>query len=42
MHPGGQLNFQGRLYAGQMHQTQAEVHVEHTQAEVCMVRINRL
>jgi hypothetical protein len=42
MHPGGQPNFQGRLYAGQMHQTQAEVHVEHTQAEVCMVRINRL
>lgn len=27
----------GNLYAGQMHQTQAEVHVEHSQVEVCMV-----
>lgn len=26
----------GKLYAGQMHQTQAEVHVEHSQIEVCM------
>jgi hypothetical protein len=31
MHNGG--NF-GNLYAGQMHQTQAEVHVEHSQVEV--------
>lgn len=36
MHGGG--NF-GNLYAGQMHQTQAEIHVEHSQTEVCMVRI---
>lgn len=36
MHGGG--NF-GNLYAGQMHQTQAEVHVEHSQAEVCMVSV---
>jgi hypothetical protein len=29
----------GKLYAGQTHQTQAEVHVEHSsQVEVCMVR----
>lgn len=34
IHPSG--NF-GKLYAGQMHQTQADVHVEHSQAEVCMV-----
>lgn len=34
IHGGG--NF-GNLYAGQMHQTQAEVHVEHSQVEVCMV-----
>lgn len=34
MHGGA--NF-GNLYAGQMHQTQAEVHVEHSQVEVCMV-----
>lgn len=27
----------GKLYAGQTHQTQAEVHVEHSQVEVCMV-----
>lgn len=40
MHPGNAANFQGRLYAGQMHQTQAEVHVEHIQAEVCMVSLN--
>lgn len=33
----GNPGFPGRLYAGQMHQTQAEVHVEHNQAEVCMV-----
>ncbi|KAG5668770.1 hypothetical protein PVAND_016697 [Polypedilum vanderplanki] len=26
----------GKLYAGQTHQTQAEVHVEHSQVEVCM------
>lgn len=37
MHGG---NF-GNLYAGQMHQTQAEVHVEHSQAEVCMVSCAR-
>lgn len=34
VHGGG--NF-GKLYAGQTHQTQAEVHVEHS-VEVCMVR----
>lgn len=34
MHNSG--NF-GNLYAGQMHQTQAEIHVEHSQVEVCMV-----
>jgi hypothetical protein len=30
----GSGNF-GNLYAGQMHQTTAEVHVEHSQVEVC-------
>jgi hypothetical protein len=30
----------GKLYAGQTHQTQAEVHVEHSQVEVCMVSVN--
>lgn len=30
----------GKLYAGQTHQTQAEVHVEvHSQVEVCMVSL---
>lgn len=32
----------GNLYAGQMHQTQAEIHVEHSQVEVCMVSNERI